>query len=140
MGIFRRKDSKHSIISEKEDHETSISSINSPRTSASLKSPGFRGSGSHAASASLPEVPITQPPDPALDPSAYLRSIHAVRERSRIVLEKAKKNQLNHFDVDMSKFKDTASYVVSIIKVDIHLSCSVFCPGFFFFFFFCLLF
>ena len=33
------------------------------------------------------------------------------------MLEKAKRNQLNHFDVDMSKFEDTTKFVVSIIKV-----------------------
>jgi hypothetical protein len=33
------------------------------------------------------------------------------------VLELAKRNELKHFTVDMSKFKDTAQYVVSIIKV-----------------------
>lgn len=32
-------------------------------------------------------------------------------------MEDAKVNALRHFDVDMSKFKDTAGYVVSIIKV-----------------------
>jgi hypothetical protein len=42
-----------------------------------------------------------------------------VRERSKLVLEKAKKNQLKHFTVDMSKFHDVASFVVSIIKVGI---------------------
>ena len=56
-------------------------------------------------------------PDPALDPAAYLRSIYAVRDRSRLVLDKAKKNQLKHFTVDMSKFTDVASFVVSIVKV-----------------------
>jgi hypothetical protein len=65
----------------------------------------------------IPEVPISRPPDPSLDPAAYLRSVHAVRERSRIVLQKARGNQLTHFEVDMSKFEATASYVVSIIKV-----------------------
>ena len=34
-----------------------------------------------------------------------------------MVLEKAKRNELNHFEVDMSKFKDTTKFVVSIIKV-----------------------
>jgi hypothetical protein len=63
-------------------------------------------------------MPIARPPDPALDPAAYLRSIHAVRDRATIVLEKAKNNQLNHFDVDISKFQATASYIVSIIKVN----------------------
>ncbi|KAJ6132529.1 hypothetical protein N7471_007744 [Penicillium samsonianum] len=114
MGIFKRKDSKNSIQSENEND--SFVSVNSARTSnTSLRSPGYKGSGPPA---SIPELPIARPPDPALDPAAYLRSIHAVRERSNIILNKAKKNQLNHFDVDMSKFEATASYVVSIIKRD----------------------
>lgn len=114
MGIFKRKDSKNSIQSENEND--SFVSVNSARTSnTSLRSPGYKGSGPPA---SIPELPIARPPDPALDPAAYLRSIHAVRERSNIILNKAKKNQLNHFDVDMSKFEATASYVVSIIKVN----------------------
>lgn len=114
MGLFKRKDSKNSIHSDKDDRESFVS-VNSARTSnASLRSPGYKGTGPPA---SIPELPITRPPDPALDPAAYLRSIHAVRERATLVLDKAKKNQLNHFDVDMSKFEATASYVVSIIKV-----------------------
>lgn len=68
-------------------------------------------------SASIPSVPLPRAPDPQVDPAAYLRSIYAVRERTRLVLEKAKRNQLRHFTVDMSKFPDTAAYVVSIIKV-----------------------
>lgn len=114
MGLFKRKDSKNSIHSEKDDYDSV--SLNSGRTSnVSLRSPGLKGSGLPA---SIPELPIAKPPDPALDPAQYLRSIHAVRERCRIVLEKAKADNLNHFDVDMSKFKATASYVVSIIKVN----------------------
>ncbi|QDS68984.1 hypothetical protein FKW77_009237 [Venturia effusa] len=66
----------------------------------------------------IPDTPIPKAPDPNTNPAGYLRSIHAVRERSRLVLDKAKRNQLKHFDVDMSKFGDTASYVVSIIKRD----------------------
>jgi hypothetical protein len=115
MGLFKRKDSRHS---ERDENESFIS-VNSARTSnTSLRSPGYKGSGPPA---SIPELPIARPPDPALDPAAYLRSIHAVRERSNIILKKAKKNQLNHFDVDMSKFEATASYVVSIIKVRDHV-------------------
>jgi hypothetical protein len=115
MGLFKRKDSKNSIQSEK-DEQDSFVTVNSARTSnTSLRSPGYKGSGPPA---SIPELPIARPPDPALDPAAYLRSIHAVRERSNIVLNKAKNNNLNHFDVDMSKFEATASYVVSIIKVN----------------------
>ncbi|KAL9105398.1 MAG: hypothetical protein Q9227_009416 [Pyrenula ochraceoflavens] len=66
----------------------------------------------------MPDVPIPKAPDPALDPAAYLRSIYAVRQRSRLVMQNAKANQLNHFDVDLTKFKETAGYVVSIIKRD----------------------
>ena len=73
--------------------------------------------GNPAANASIPDIPLPQAPDPALNPAAYLRSIYAVRERSRFVLAKAKRNQLNHFNVDMAKFPETARYVVSIIKV-----------------------
>lgn len=114
MGIFKRKDSKNSIQAEKDDRDSFVS-VNSARTSnASLKSPGYKGSGLPS---SIPELSIAGPPDPALDPAAYLRSIHAVRHRSHVILRKAKRNQLNHFDVDMTKFAETASYVVSIIKV-----------------------
>lgn len=56
-------------------------------------------------------------PDPSVDPAAYLRSIGAVRERCDVIKEKAKRNELNHFNVDMSKFDDTASFVVGLIKV-----------------------
>jgi hypothetical protein len=56
-------------------------------------------------------------PDPHVDPAGYLRSIGSVRDRNAVVLGKAKRNQLNHFDVDMSKFEDTTKFVVSIIKV-----------------------
>ncbi|OOF94803.1 hypothetical protein ASPCADRAFT_208463 [Aspergillus carbonarius ITEM 5010] len=115
MGLFKRKDSKNSIQSEKEDLDSSVT-VNSARTSnASLRSPGYKGSGLPA---SIPELPIAKPPDPALDPAAYLRSIHAVRERCKLILNQAKRNRLNHFDVDMGKFMATASYIVSIIKRD----------------------
>lgn len=66
---------------------------------------------------SIPDIDIPEAPDPDAQPAHYLRSIYAVRQRSKIVLEKAKANQLNHFDVDLSKFEDTAAYVTSIIKV-----------------------
>jgi hypothetical protein len=74
-------------------------------------------------------VPLPKAPDPALDPAGYLRSIYAVRERTKLVLEKAKKNQLKHFTVDMSKFHDVASFVVSIIKVSAHGKAHPFCAG-----------
>ncbi|PGH09421.1 hypothetical protein AJ80_07696 [Polytolypa hystricis UAMH7299] len=114
MGLFKRKDSKIHSTSDKDGD--SLTSITSARTSnASLKLP-HKGPG--GLSAPIPEVPIAPPPDPNLDPAAYLRSPHAVRQRSRLVMLKAKRHQLNHFDVDFTKFSATASYVVSIIKRD----------------------
>lgn len=65
----------------------------------------------------IPEIDIPEAPDPNKEPARYLRSIYAVRDRTRLVFEKTKTNQLNHFDIDMTKFQDTADYVVSIIKV-----------------------
>lgn len=62
-------------------------------------------------------VKVPGPPDPHTKPAEYLRSLHAVRQRSRLVFQKAKCNKLMHFRVDMSKFDDTVNYVVSIIKV-----------------------
>ncbi|CAK7234737.1 hypothetical protein SBRCBS47491_009049 [Sporothrix bragantina] len=66
----------------------------------------------------LPKVDLPRPPDPALDPAGYLRSLPAVRERSRIISDKALRNELNHFDVDMTKFPDVVSFVAQIIKRD----------------------
>ncbi|KAK5694340.1 hypothetical protein LTR17_024896 [Elasticomyces elasticus] len=77
-----------------------------------------RANSNPAQNATLPDIPLPKAPDPNLDPAGYLRSIYAVRERSRYVLDKAKRNQLRHFTVDMSKFADTANHVVMIIKRD----------------------
>lgn len=124
MGLFSakssggvdRKRSKPSI----NDSQSSITSI-----SSSLKSPTYPGmtstsfSPTASAPVHIPKVPLPRTPDPRVDPAAYLRSIGAVRERCHLILEKAKRNELNHFNVDMSKFEDTVKFVVSIIKVPI---------------------
>ena len=65
----------------------------------------------------MPRVDMPRPPDPQLDPAGYLRSLGAVRERSKVVTEKAYRNQLHHFDVDMDKFDDVVTFVSNIIKV-----------------------
>lgn len=113
MGIFSRKGSKISTNS-----ELSIASATDPKSPA-LKSPPptSLGHGASFSSLALPDVKLPSPPDPALDPAGYLRSVDAVRARTRLIYQRAKNNQLNHFDVDSSKFKDTADYVVAIIKV-----------------------
>lgn len=96
-------------------------------SNGSLKSPA-PSTANGKSRMSFPDVPLPKAPDPTLDPAGYLRSIYAVRERTRLVLEKARKNQLKHFTVDMSKFQDTATYVVAIIKVrhgPTQTSCSI---------------
>jgi hypothetical protein len=64
-----------------------------------------------------PQMPPPKRIDPNVDPVGYLKSLPAVRERCSLVLARAKKNDLLHFDVDMAKFSQTVKWVVSIIKV-----------------------
>ncbi|EGC47135.1 conserved hypothetical protein [Histoplasma capsulatum var. duboisii H88] len=115
--MFRRKDSKLSTNDEKDDRESFVSTSSTRTSNASMKVP-MTIKTVNGGSVTIPEVPVAPPPDPNLDPAAYLRSIHSVRQRSRAVMKKAKRNQLNHFDIDFSKFADTAQYVASIIKRD----------------------
>ncbi|KAK7559238.1 hypothetical protein JOL62DRAFT_14836 [Phyllosticta paracitricarpa] len=117
MGIFsRRKD--------KDKDSSSTTSNGSVKPVKSLKHLSVNGTTTNTTTTTtmampqIPDIPLPKAPDPALDPAGYLRSIYAVRERSRLVLDKAKANQLNHFNVDLSKLSDTAAYVVSIIKRD----------------------
>ena len=113
MGLFSRKSSKVSVDG------SSIASRNSQilQSPSSARTPGANGASFGGGGPQMPTIPMPRPPDPSVDPTAYLRSIHAVRERTRPVVEKAKRNQLKHFDVDMTKFGETAGYTVSIIKV-----------------------
>ncbi|KAI9732010.1 MAG: hypothetical protein M1834_004461 [Cirrosporium novae-zelandiae] len=111
MGLFSRNKSSKSS-----QHEPEAISKDSSSTRGSV--PSMKSGGMASTPVNIPEVAIARPPDPTLDSAGYLRSINAVRERSRQVFRKAKSNQLNHFDVDWAKFKDTATYVVSIIKRD----------------------
>lgn len=96
-----------------------MASNGSSLNSSSLKSPppNKASYGESFVSPSALDVSLPAPPDPALDPAAYLRSIFAVRARCGLVYQRAKRNQLVHFDVDGSKFGETANYLVSIIKV-----------------------
>lgn len=52
-----------------------------------------------------------------MDPAAYLRSIYAVRDRTKFVMEAAMRNQLTNFTVDLTKLRDVTDYVTMIIKV-----------------------
>src|SRR4051812_11454236 len=114
MGLFSRKSSKPTVD---KLEGSSLHSNGSIKSHPSPFSPKSNQSSSTMSRIPVPDIPIPKAPDPSIDPAGYLRSIHAVRERCRIVFEAAKKNQLKHFNVDITKFSDTASYVVSIIKV-----------------------
>lgn len=114
MGLFSRKDKKSSAVDADKGPGSDAGSIH--------KSPASKPmNGNPSANASLPHVPLPRAPDPSLNPAAYLRSIHAVRERSKYVFELAKRNKAKHFDVDMTKFADTARFVVSIINVSLSM-------------------
>lgn len=120
MGIFKKRDFRGTSDDSKADkslfrptatvERISNYSHKSPKlVNDKFSSPSLRNT--------MPDIAIPDPPDPTAHPAAYLRSIHAVRQRTKLVLDEAKCNGLHHFDVDMSKFKDTADYVVSIIRV-----------------------
>jgi hypothetical protein len=114
MGLFSRHKSEKSSS----PRDTNGNSRNHYEHSNGAPPFGMKRMNSNPAqNAVMPDIPLPKAPDPHIDPAGYLRSIYAVRERSRLVLEKATRNQLRHFHVDMSKFNDTANFVVSIIKV-----------------------
>ena len=119
--LFKKKDSRpvqNNILAGKEFLKPVVTVDRI--TEYSVKSPRLVNNAAHGLAGmvkSIPDVQVPKAPDPEKDPGGYLRSIHAVRERCNLVLQKAKADSLNHFDVDMTKFKDTADYVVSMIKV-----------------------
>ena len=49
----------------------------------------------------------------------YLKSLRAVRERSRIVLEAARNGGLNNFKLDEPRMKETAEFVAGVISVSV---------------------
>ena len=113
MGLFSRKGSKISTNGNLDSNDSY-----NPKSPGPKSPPASRLThGASFSSLNLADVKLPPPPDPALDPAGYLRSIDSVRARTRLIYQQAKKNQLNHFDVDGSKFQDTVDYVVSIIKV-----------------------
>ena len=111
MGIFNRKSAKIQTNGEIMNSGFNSSTMKSPPpTQTSHKNSPF-------VSPSALDVTLPAPPDPTLDPAAYLKSIWAVRARCQLIYQRAKRNQLAHFDIDGSKFGETANYLVSIIKV-----------------------
>lgn len=122
MGIFSRK--------QKSPRE---SGILESQSTTSFGSSTFRGLANNRVSAGsmltpntplspmpsikIPKIDLPRPPDPQLDPAGYLRSLTAVRERAKALMEKAQDNELVHFDVDMNKFPDVVTFVSGLIKV-----------------------
>ena len=111
MGIFSRKSAKIQTNGEIQNSGLNSSTLRSPPPTQTPHK------NSPIVSPSALDVTLPAPPDPALDPAAYLKSIWAVRARCQLVYQRAKRNQLAHFDVDGSKFGETAKYLVMIIKV-----------------------
>ncbi|BFZ59950.1 hypothetical protein YB2330_000972 [Saitoella coloradoensis] len=68
--------------------------------------------------ASVKGVKLPAPPNADEDPSGYLRTLNAVRERSNVIFEKGKQGELKCFDLDMGKMDDVIGFVASIIKRD----------------------
>ncbi|KAI3317216.1 DUF1688-domain-containing protein [Xylariaceae sp. AK1471] len=128
MGLFSRKPktprpvTKDSASFDSENSSKNLKNIRSPtlnfnnRTSAN--SFGGLQSPLTPMTPHLPKVNLPKPPDPSLDAAGYLRSLGSVRERSKIVTEKALKNRLHHFDVDLDRFPDVVQFVCRIIKRD----------------------
>ncbi|KAK8048048.1 hypothetical protein PG996_016112 [Apiospora saccharicola] len=133
MGLFSKKPRPAKTVAKLNGDAQSTTSFNSDNDT--LKSPtsthtsrmgGNRSSGGSTLpptpltpfSPMIPRVDLPKPPDPNLDPAAYLRSLGSVRERSRIIHDKAMRNKLHHFDVDMNRFPDVVRFVCGIIKRD----------------------
>jgi len=125
MGLFKRSKSSDTSASLKgnTNYDRSLDQRSNGARSGSTPAASRPTNGqsqtrpAQHAQPSIPEIPIPPAPNPREDPASYLRSIYAVRQQTQKVLVKAKKNELKHFKVDMTKFSDTANYVVSIIKV-----------------------
>ncbi|CAG8975176.1 hypothetical protein HYALB_00004237 [Hymenoscyphus albidus] len=123
MGLFSRKDKSGSSSSSMRKNSSTLGDLTSlsSHSQTSLKSPNTPGYGKMSSPPippTIPKVAMPKAPDPNIDPAGYLRSIGAVRERCSVMLERAKNNELNHFDVHMDSFKDTTKFVVSIMKRD----------------------
>ncbi|CAH0040723.1 unnamed protein product [Clonostachys solani] len=122
MGLFTRKEKAPKA--EPPLHSTySTPSVNSNASRGminriSASSVGPISPMSSKAPFKMPKIDLPRPPDPQLDPAGYLRSLGAVRERSKIVFEKATRNSLCHFDVDMGKMSDVVTFVSQLIKRD----------------------
>lgn len=120
MGFFNRKSSSRTASITSDSKSSFRKGSTTSLASSSLKSPTLPRMSS-SLTIGIPGYVLPPAPDPAIDPAAYLRSIYAVRERTRFVIEAAMRNQLTNFVVDMSKLQDVVDYVTMIIKVGLPL-------------------
>lgn len=121
MGLFSRKDkSRRGDASLPTSQSTNSFTSSTSRSVVNRVSAGSITPGSPLSPMSpvkLPKMDLPRPPDPQLDPAGYLRSLGAVRERTKLVFDKLMANRLQHFDVDMTKFSDVVTFVSGLIKV-----------------------
>ena len=138
MGLFsRREKSSRTDVPNFTSHSSASVNSNTSRgpvinrTSTTSMAGGPGTPLSPKSPPKLPKVDLPRPPDPQLDPAGYLRSIGAVRDRSKVVLAKALHNDLKHFDVDLDRMPDVVSFVSQLIKVCfVHtLVCPLLCTG-----------
>ncbi|RDL38741.1 Uncharacterized protein BP5553_03081 [Venustampulla echinocandica] len=121
MGLFSRKDKSGSTSTTSSGARKDPGDVQSmsSHSQSSLRSPTTPGHNNMMSlPITIPRIALPKNPDPLVDPAGYLRSIGAVRERCSLMLEKARRNELNHFDVQMQNFADTTKFVVSIMKRD----------------------
>lgn len=123
MGMFSRKE-KPAKVEPPIRSSYSTASANSGGSKGFINriSGGSVGNGnplSPGSQASVPRIDLPRPPDPNLDPAGYLRSLVAIRERSRIVYQKALKNDLKHFDVDFDKMSDVVAFITGLVRVSL---------------------
>ncbi|KAI1770016.1 DUF1688-domain-containing protein [Hypoxylon cercidicola] len=137
MGLFSRKPKTPKPANASNGAGNDSASVDSEGSNVRSSSTGHSRIQIHninrSSAGSVPQTPLTpmtphphamskvnlpKPPDPSLDAAGYLRSLGSVRERSKIVTDKALRNSLNHFDVDMARFPDVVSFVCGIIKRD----------------------
>lgn len=120
MGLFSRNKSRKADSSITTSQSTGSFNSSSSNRMVNRVSAGSNTPGSPLSPMSptkLPKIDLPRPPDPQLDPTGYLRSLGAVRERSKIIFDKAMRNELAHFDVDMDKFPSVVTFVAGLIKV-----------------------
>jgi len=128
MGLFSRKPKPPKSVTKDsasfDSDNSNTYSTNNIRSIRNIRSPNLNGfnvgglqSPLSPMTPQLPKVNLPKPPDPSLDAAGYLRSLGSVRERCKIVTEKALANRLNHFDVDLDRFPDVVNFVCRIIKV-----------------------